>query len=671
VAIGGIKRVHRVYCELRLNLPRRHKRRLPPIFRQPLVAPTAQNQMWALDFMQDALYSGRAFRTLNVIDESNRQALAIEIDTSLPSGRVIRVMETSRFLRRSPQQHGIDAWRREWNGGSSGSAGCAGGCRWRTGWNSIEPVRLGRRRCPHLAPSASRDQITVDELTSRSEENAATIMTMDGAPRFLVRTSQLAERQHVDVSAYARSGRLMRWRHQCLLLLSVAVTPCGACVHYLPRPIAPSSTLERLEAKRLSDPGLASAAAPAHLVAAWPPDVWDLQALTVAGLYFHPDLAVARASWGAARSGMITAGERPNPSVTVGPGFNTSTPSGTITPWIFNLDLDFTIETAGKRGFRIDAATRRAESARYQVADAAWRVRVGLRQALLDLFASTEISALLDRQRALQEANVALFQRQLGAGEISAFQMSQARLQLDTLRLSVADALRQQQEARVRLATALGLPVSALEGARFDLDMFRQPLGDPPDSVVRRQALLNRADVLGALSAYEESQAALQLEIARQYPDIHLGPGYQMDQNSNKWSLLFPLSLPAFSRNRGPIAEAEARRVVAAAQVEAVQARALGAIDRALVGYRAALSKVALADQLIAEMQRAEDTARQQLAAGEISQLDLNIVQLELATRELARFEAAAQAQQALGDIEDAMQRPVDLPVNPLPGPSQ
>jgi putative transposase len=102
------KRVHRVYCGLRLNLPRRHKRRLPLIVRQPLVAPTAQNQMWALDFMQDALYSGRAFRTLNVIDESNRQALAIEIDTSLPSGRVIRVMEQLGELRGLPRAIRVD-----------------------------------------------------------------------------------------------------------------------------------------------------------------------------------------------------------------------------------------------------------------------------------------------------------------------------------------------------------------------------------------------------------------------------------------------------------------------------------------------------------------------------------------------------------------------------------
>jgi putative transposase len=87
------KRVHRVYCALGLNLPRRTKRRVPTRLRQPLVAPTTLNGIWALDFMQDALYGGRRFRTLNILDEANREALAIEIGTSIPATRVVRVLE--------------------------------------------------------------------------------------------------------------------------------------------------------------------------------------------------------------------------------------------------------------------------------------------------------------------------------------------------------------------------------------------------------------------------------------------------------------------------------------------------------------------------------------------------------------------------------------------------
>ena len=83
------KRIWRVYCQLHLNLPRRTKRRVPQRERQPLTVEPRINAVWALDFMRDTLYSGRVFRTLNVIDEANRGALGIDIAVSIPAARVI------------------------------------------------------------------------------------------------------------------------------------------------------------------------------------------------------------------------------------------------------------------------------------------------------------------------------------------------------------------------------------------------------------------------------------------------------------------------------------------------------------------------------------------------------------------------------------------------------
>ena len=102
------KRLHRVYRLMKLNLPRRTKRRLPTRLRQPLAAPNRLNEIWALDFMTDALYGGRAFRTLNVIDEGNREGLGIEIATSIPARRVIRVMEQLIVLYGKPQALRLD-----------------------------------------------------------------------------------------------------------------------------------------------------------------------------------------------------------------------------------------------------------------------------------------------------------------------------------------------------------------------------------------------------------------------------------------------------------------------------------------------------------------------------------------------------------------------------------
>lgn len=87
------KRVYRVYKLLKLNRKRRGKRRLPARVKQPLTQQSLINQSWSMDFMSDSMVGNRKFRTLNVMDDCSREVLAIEIDTSLSSKRVIRTLE--------------------------------------------------------------------------------------------------------------------------------------------------------------------------------------------------------------------------------------------------------------------------------------------------------------------------------------------------------------------------------------------------------------------------------------------------------------------------------------------------------------------------------------------------------------------------------------------------
>ena len=107
------------------------------------------------------------------------------------------------------------------------------------------------------------------------------------------------------------------------------------------------------------------------------------------------------------------------------------------------------------------------------------------------------------------------------------------------------------------------MPTRALDGVKFSfaaLNQFPRELTRPE---VRRQALLNRADVRGALAEYAASQSALQLEIANQYPDLHLGPGYAWNTGNagdNEWELGLTVTLPVLNHNQGPVAEAEAKR---------------------------------------------------------------------------------------------------------------
>ncbi len=99
----GKHRLYRVYKALRLNLKRKGKRRLPARVKAPLSVPARPNETWSADFMSDALWSGRRFRTFNVLDDFNREALRIEIDTSLPAQRVVRALDQLIEIRSKPK----------------------------------------------------------------------------------------------------------------------------------------------------------------------------------------------------------------------------------------------------------------------------------------------------------------------------------------------------------------------------------------------------------------------------------------------------------------------------------------------------------------------------------------------------------------------------------------
>jgi putative transposase len=98
------KRIYRVYCQLGLNMRIKPRKRLPSRHPEPLGQPARPNDCWSLDFMRDSLENGRAFRVLNIIDDFNREALCAEIDFSIPSGRVVRVLDNLAAYRGYPQR---------------------------------------------------------------------------------------------------------------------------------------------------------------------------------------------------------------------------------------------------------------------------------------------------------------------------------------------------------------------------------------------------------------------------------------------------------------------------------------------------------------------------------------------------------------------------------------
>lgn len=104
----GRTRFQRIYQEEGLQVRKRKRRRMASVPRVSKPTPTAANQRWSMDFVHDSYGHNRQFRTLTVIDDFTREALAIEVDTSLPGTRVARVLERLGKLRGLPQAISVD-----------------------------------------------------------------------------------------------------------------------------------------------------------------------------------------------------------------------------------------------------------------------------------------------------------------------------------------------------------------------------------------------------------------------------------------------------------------------------------------------------------------------------------------------------------------------------------
>ena len=440
--------------------------------------------------------------------------------------------------------------------------------------------------------------------------------------------------------------------------LSVALMLSGcAARRYQPAPIVPTQTASTLETRSLGDPGLHAFVEKnvAHAVTPWPPKAWDSAALSLSALYFSPALDAARARVAESQAAIVTAGARPNPSLSITPGI----PS----PYLFNVDFSASIETAGKRGHRIRVARSLDEAARFDLADTAWKIRSAVRLALLNYLLTSRSLDLLRSQEQIRGDQVNILEQRLSVGEIPRTAVDLARIEFSKTHLAINNAEGQLGEAEAALAASIGVPVVALRG----LDFLWPDMDSPPSAEslspteIQRNAVLNRLDIRRSLAQYAAAEDDLQLEISKQYPDVQIGPGYTYEERNNFFVIGLSTTLPIFNRNQGPIAEAEARRKEAAASFVEKQAQVIAGVERALALYIAALKELTEVDQSLRKLQDSQLRMMQQaVRLGEEDRLSLNGVQIQSSVLAQARLDALAHAQTALGELEDAVQRPLD-----------
>jgi len=442
-----------------------------------------------------------------------------------------------------------------------------------------------------------------------------------------------------------------------LIAASIGAVLLSGCVKYHTRALDPPRSEQQFRARTLADTGLGSFLKRAD----WPPPKLGLNDLTAVAFYFNADLDVARAQVREAQAGILTARARPNPSLSLGGGWTNSPES----PVVFHFDPAITLETAGKRGWRILESEKLAEAARVQVAETAWRIRSRARAAWLDYVMAVRSLDVLRNERDVRAEAAAILEKRLSVGEAARPDVSVSRTALISVEVEAKAAETRVAESGAALASAVGLPSLP----PVDTQALPPTPASPPLAEVQKAGLLHRADIRRSLLEYAAAEARLRLEIANQYPDVQLSPGYGFDEGHHKIALGPAFAIPLLNRNRGPIAEAEARRAEAEARFDALQARAIGEMEIALARYRGGLAELADASERLGRIQQVREAAmRRAVEAGEEDRLALAGVRVESAVAARARLDALRRVQSALGDLEDAVQQPLE-PGYSLPNP--
>lgn len=444
-----------------------------------------------------------------------------------------------------------------------------------------------------------------------------------------------------------------------VLLLGCALAGCNFQA-YRSQPLEPGRAAADFLARRPDDPALreflARHGAPPR---EWPNPQWSLADLTLAALFFHPELEVARAE-SAAREAAVTTATRAAPLTARPVVEHHSRADPGQSDWSYGLELEFPLSGQDKREARAEEARQRLAAARAEQGAAEWRVRSRVRQAFVAHFAALEDAALDTGERSLRAAQAAALKRRLALGAADSAETGAALARLGRAELRAGESAARSRETLARLADALGLPPEAAAAMRLDFSALERTAPAPSPQALREAALRNRSDIRLGLARYAAADASLRLAVASQYPDLRLNPAYLWDQGDNIWALALGIPLQLLQDQEAPIREADARRELEARRFTVLQAGVIADAAAAADAYAASLARLAGASRAQGAAESTRDRTARALAAGQEDRLALLEAEARALEARRARLGALAAAQQAWGALLDASQGGLD-----------
>ncbi len=431
----------------------------------------------------------------------------------------------------------------------------------------------------------------------------------------------------------------------------------AACTTYTPKPLLPANSLTDLNSRRLDDPALMQQLRQEAPQYAWPPSPWSLDQLTLAARHIHPEIAQAQAQYQQAKAQLADSEVLPNPQFNYAIQHTGHPPDGQGV-WSRGIGLDLLVETAGKRDARQRIAAQDVAIAQMHLVDAEWQLRAQIRDALISLAEAQSSQHYLTAQVAIAHESTEAWEQRVTSGLASRPEYMTAEAHLRDLRQQLSTAMQSETDAKHQLATALGATPVVITQMLFRLPSTAA-VTHGVDTQPTAQNLQHRADIQAAIAEYTASEARLQQEVANQYPNLTLSPGYTWDAPSLIWSLAANFTLPLLDRHEHAIKDADAARLVARKQFEALQLTRRNAIDQANKDEAATAQQAQQATDsttLAHQRQLAMTTAYAAGASDRIQRLEVDEM---LVTAQSDEAKSRFAHTRAVAALEDALQTPL------------
>jgi outer membrane protein TolC len=445
------------------------------------------------------------------------------------------------------------------------------------------------------------------------------------------------------------------------ILVAVLVSGMSSCAYqeYEPAPIETNEIINNIVSRDVNEPDFIDFMHE-NGIAQWPVKQWSFEEITLAALYFNPQMEAEFAEFDLSEAQALLLLQRENPVIGVPLEHHSDTSDG-VSPWTIGILFDFIFERPAKRRAKQDRAQAEIQAALVGVSESVWDLRSELKLAWIKYTSALILSDFIKNESKLLEDSHVILHRQHELGESSYFEVSNTRLEMQRLKLGSSHHQVVVSDDYYELLALVGLSPEKMSSQEFILSDDRALPGieDISQLTIQNMALHERYDIKQAMFVYQAHEAALRLEIERQYPDITLSPGFIFDQDDKIWALATSWVLPLFHHNEAQINEALAKRHLLQKQFQVLQSNLIHELAKKRHRYIALMDSLHQAEALVNELKDRENIYQKQYDSGYTGKLDLLRNQLETLRAERAHFEIRVSLNKSLADLEALIQTPL------------